>query len=173
MGNPFCRASADPACLTPTVVSLAQAAYDERILPSGELETARLAVLADAEAQVLAAIEARATPAADLAAAFAAFDGAALYTPTLLVTPPSALLDLGADVQALAAGGVTVAVVPSASQPKARTAGSVRQFRRNVASARVNGTSPTYGMCSSGDVWNGSQATGRHSGEAWNSPGAT
>jgi hypothetical protein len=37
-----------PACLTPTVVSLAQAAYDERLLPSAELDAARLGVLADA-----------------------------------------------------------------------------------------------------------------------------
>lgn len=33
--------------LTPTVVSLAQAAYEERSLPSGELEPVRLAVLSD------------------------------------------------------------------------------------------------------------------------------
>ncbi len=36
-----------PACLTPQVVALAQAAYEERLLPSGHLDTARLAVLAD------------------------------------------------------------------------------------------------------------------------------
>jgi hypothetical protein len=47
-GNPFRPVSVDPAWLTPTVVSLVQAAYDERPLPSGELEPARLAVLADA-----------------------------------------------------------------------------------------------------------------------------
>jgi hypothetical protein len=34
--------------LTPTVASLAQAAYEERLLPSGALEAARLAVLSDA-----------------------------------------------------------------------------------------------------------------------------
>ena len=34
--------------LTPTVIALAQAAYDERLMPSGELDPARLAVLSDA-----------------------------------------------------------------------------------------------------------------------------
>jgi hypothetical protein len=33
---------------TPQAVALAQAAYDERVLPAGTLDTARLAVLADA-----------------------------------------------------------------------------------------------------------------------------
>jgi hypothetical protein len=47
-GNPFHLAVINPAWLTPTVNSLAAAAYEERILPSGELDTARLAVLADA-----------------------------------------------------------------------------------------------------------------------------
>ena len=37
-----------PAGRTPLVVSLAEAAYQERQLPSGELDPARLAVLADA-----------------------------------------------------------------------------------------------------------------------------
>src|SRR5262249_51304659 len=46
-GNPFRRVSLEPACLTPTVIALAQAAYDERIMPSGELDPARLAILAD------------------------------------------------------------------------------------------------------------------------------
>jgi hypothetical protein len=47
-GNPFRPASFDSACRTPTVVSLARAAYDERLLPGGELDPHRLAVLADA-----------------------------------------------------------------------------------------------------------------------------
>jgi hypothetical protein len=47
-GNPFRPVHLAPACLTPTVLSLAQAAYDERIMPEGTLERARLAVLADA-----------------------------------------------------------------------------------------------------------------------------
>jgi hypothetical protein len=47
-GNPFQPVSLDPAWRTPTVSSLAHAAYDNRLLPSGELEPARLAVLADA-----------------------------------------------------------------------------------------------------------------------------
>jgi len=37
-----------PAWLTPTVLSLAQAAYDNRIIPAGMLDNARLIVLADA-----------------------------------------------------------------------------------------------------------------------------
>ena len=47
-GNPFRPATRSPACLTPQVVALAQAAYDQRELPSGTLDTTRLAVLADA-----------------------------------------------------------------------------------------------------------------------------
>jgi hypothetical protein len=47
-GNPFRPAALDPARRTPDVVDLAQAAYDERHLPAGTLDAARLAVLADA-----------------------------------------------------------------------------------------------------------------------------
>ena len=47
-GNPFRPLAFDPVWLTPTVTSLATAAYEERALPAGELESARLAVLADA-----------------------------------------------------------------------------------------------------------------------------
>jgi hypothetical protein len=47
VGNPFRPVSINPVWLTPTVTSLAAAAYEERFLPSGELDTARLAVLAD------------------------------------------------------------------------------------------------------------------------------
>jgi hypothetical protein len=47
-GNPFRPVSISPGWLTPTVTNLATAAYEERILPSGELDSARLAVLADA-----------------------------------------------------------------------------------------------------------------------------
>jgi hypothetical protein len=47
-GNPFRSIGLDPAHRPPTVVSLARAAYDERELPSGELDPLRLAVLADA-----------------------------------------------------------------------------------------------------------------------------
>src|SRR5262245_22359662 len=47
-GNAYRLLSLNPAWLTPAVRSLATAAYDERILPSGELDTGRLAVLADA-----------------------------------------------------------------------------------------------------------------------------
>jgi hypothetical protein len=47
-GNPFRPVSINPAWLTSTVTNLAAAAYGERFLPSGELDHARLAVLADA-----------------------------------------------------------------------------------------------------------------------------
>jgi hypothetical protein len=47
-GNPFRPVTPDPAWSTPQVVALAQAAYDQRELPAGTLDTARLAVLADA-----------------------------------------------------------------------------------------------------------------------------
>jgi hypothetical protein len=47
-GNPFRPVTLSPAWQTPQVVALAQAAYDERDLPAGTLDTTRLAVLADA-----------------------------------------------------------------------------------------------------------------------------
>jgi hypothetical protein len=47
-GNPFRPAALSPAWRAPTVVALAQAAYDNRTLPAGALDTARLTVLADA-----------------------------------------------------------------------------------------------------------------------------
>jgi len=47
-GNPFRPVRVNPVWLTPTVVSLATAAYTERALPSGHLERDRLAVLSDA-----------------------------------------------------------------------------------------------------------------------------
>jgi hypothetical protein len=47
-GNPFRPAAISPAWLTPDVVHLAHAAYDERLLPSGQLDRQRLLVLADA-----------------------------------------------------------------------------------------------------------------------------
>jgi hypothetical protein len=46
-GNPFCPVMLAPSHRTPTIVSLARAVYDERQLPSGELDPHRLAVLAD------------------------------------------------------------------------------------------------------------------------------
>src|SRR5262249_33654367 len=47
-GKPFRSLLFDPAWLTPTTSSLAQTPYDERELPSGHLDPARLAVLSDA-----------------------------------------------------------------------------------------------------------------------------
>jgi hypothetical protein len=48
VGNPFRTASAEAAWLTPSVVALARTAYEERTLPSGELDLACLAIFADA-----------------------------------------------------------------------------------------------------------------------------
>ena len=47
-GNPFRPVTASPSWRSPQVVALAQAAYDNRSLPAGTLDPARLAVLADA-----------------------------------------------------------------------------------------------------------------------------
>ena len=47
-GNPFRAISIGRADLTSTVTNLAAAAYEERALPSGDLDIARLAILADA-----------------------------------------------------------------------------------------------------------------------------
>ena len=47
-GNPFRPATVKPAWQAPQVVALAQAAYDRRGLPAGQLDPTRLAVLADA-----------------------------------------------------------------------------------------------------------------------------
>jgi hypothetical protein len=47
-GNPFRRVVIAPAWRAPAVTALARGAYDGRRLPSGELDPARLAVLADA-----------------------------------------------------------------------------------------------------------------------------
>jgi hypothetical protein len=48
LGNPFRTSHVQSAWLTSTLTSLATAAYEERSLPSGELDITRLAVLADA-----------------------------------------------------------------------------------------------------------------------------
>lgn len=48
VGNPFRPPSVNLAILTPTIVSLAQAAYEKRSIPEGTLSKAQLAVLADA-----------------------------------------------------------------------------------------------------------------------------
>ncbi|WP_232069845.1 hypothetical protein [Gemmata massiliana] len=47
-GNPFRAVPLDRRWLTADVVALARSAYEERALPSGELDSVRLAVLADA-----------------------------------------------------------------------------------------------------------------------------
>ncbi len=57
IGNPRRRLTFDPAWLTPTVLALAQTAYEERQLPSGHLDADRLAVLADVLEDVGAAAE--------------------------------------------------------------------------------------------------------------------
>lgn len=51
-GNPFRPVSADPSWLSSTVVGLAQAIYEERQLPGGQLDVGRLAILADALEEV-------------------------------------------------------------------------------------------------------------------------
>jgi hypothetical protein len=48
LGNPCCVLDVDDSWLTPKVVALAKTAYEVRRLPSGTLESAQLAVLADA-----------------------------------------------------------------------------------------------------------------------------
>jgi hypothetical protein len=52
LGNPFHPVEVDPAWLTPAAQALAHAAYEERELPQGTLDPARLAVLADALEEV-------------------------------------------------------------------------------------------------------------------------
>jgi len=47
-GNPFRATSLDSSLRTPDVLTLAQGAYKERIMPEGTLDATRLAVLADA-----------------------------------------------------------------------------------------------------------------------------
>ncbi len=47
-GNPFRPVTLKPPWKTPTILALATAAYENRILPAGTLEPARLAILADA-----------------------------------------------------------------------------------------------------------------------------
>jgi hypothetical protein len=47
-GNPFRPAAVNPGWRTPQAVALAQAVYDQREMPAGTLDLARLAVLADA-----------------------------------------------------------------------------------------------------------------------------
>jgi hypothetical protein len=51
-GNPFRSTVLRPDCRTPVSLSLAQTAYDERILPSGHLDLVRLAILSDALEEV-------------------------------------------------------------------------------------------------------------------------
>jgi hypothetical protein len=48
VGNPFRPVAPDPAWRTARAVALAEAAYEERLPPSGELDPRRLAALADA-----------------------------------------------------------------------------------------------------------------------------
>lgn len=57
IGNPFAAGAPRSGWLTSTVLSVAHAAYDERQLPGGELDSDRLAVLADALEEVGAPAE--------------------------------------------------------------------------------------------------------------------
>jgi hypothetical protein len=50
--NPFRPSQVDSAWLTPTVVQLARGAYEDRQLPAGTFDSARLAILADALEEV-------------------------------------------------------------------------------------------------------------------------
>jgi hypothetical protein len=52
LGNPYRPLAIHPPWRTPTVLALAQAAYDDCKLPGGSLDPARLAVLADALEEV-------------------------------------------------------------------------------------------------------------------------
>jgi hypothetical protein len=56
-GNPFRPVAFDPAWRTPDVTALATSAYDERRMPSGELDPHRLAIHADALEEVGASEE--------------------------------------------------------------------------------------------------------------------
>jgi hypothetical protein len=47
-GNPFRPVVFEPSWQTPTVVEVAQAAYEDRSLPQGLLDCTRLAILSDA-----------------------------------------------------------------------------------------------------------------------------
>lgn len=47
-GDPFREGPFDPAWVTAEIASLAQAAYDERLTPEGDLDPVRLSILADA-----------------------------------------------------------------------------------------------------------------------------
>jgi hypothetical protein len=47
-GDPFQAVTLDPALFGPDVTDVARAAYEDRVLPSGQLDPTRLAVLADA-----------------------------------------------------------------------------------------------------------------------------
>jgi hypothetical protein len=52
-GNPFRPVSLAPAWMTPDVLNLAQATYDNRLLPSGLLDNTGLGILADALARII------------------------------------------------------------------------------------------------------------------------
>jgi hypothetical protein len=51
-GNPFRPVTLNPAWLSPTITSLAQAIYENRQLPSGHFDNVRMGVLADALEEV-------------------------------------------------------------------------------------------------------------------------
>lgn len=74
-----------------------------------------IAVAAEAESQVVTAIEAGATAATDAADAFGKFTSP-LWRPSLLIVPPSGALSFAAEAQALVSLGVDVVIAPSASK---------------------------------------------------------
>lgn len=85
------------------------------VVAAGIVESfARLAVVAEAEAQIVGALEAKATAAADIGAAFGTFTGS-IYAPSLIVTGPAGLVDLAPLATILPAAGITIAVVPMAT----------------------------------------------------------
>lgn len=110
---------ADPdAFVVDSVAYLNVSAQLERSLPGVVARLLHLAVMAEAEVQVVAAIEAAgsADGATDLAGALGHFDGQALWAPGLVLTSPGQLTKLSADVLTLQAAGIGVVVSSAATK---------------------------------------------------------